>query len=457
MKRQKCLRPCLIALLFALDITFAASQSVSLLTSGPMLGYVEHREALIWLEVSRDVTDIEIRYKPVASEEYQYTRYAGTLGRRYNPVKIALEELNMDTEYEYDIWLNGHKTDTSYTFRTKELWEWRTDAPDFSFLFGSCFYVNDSLYDRPGRPYGTDPSIFEYMADIPTDFMIWGGDNLYLREADYSSPSGIRYRYSYHFSLPQLKRLRATRANYAIWDDHDYGPNNSNAAFELKDVALQVFSDYWGNKSFGEPDNPGAYTKFQWSDAEFFLLDNRYYRDDNAVMDSVGGQPNPAKRHLGREQMNWLKNSLASSVSLFKIIVVGGQVLNPLNQHESFRRYTREYQELMNFIQESRINGVLFLTGDRHFTELQRWKPDKGYPLYDLTCSPVTSGYYDISKSTEWVNPGRVEGSLYMKHNFARISVTGPRNERRLLIEILDHRGNKVWEYAIHQKEIRFE
>ena len=32
------------------------------LISGPMLGYIEHREALVWLEVSKATIKVEIRY-----------------------------------------------------------------------------------------------------------------------------------------------------------------------------------------------------------------------------------------------------------------------------------------------------------------------------------------------------------------------------------------------------------
>ncbi|PSR06121.1 MAG: hypothetical protein BRD49_02140, partial [Bacteroidetes bacterium SW_10_40_5] len=41
------------------------------LSAGPMLGYTEHREVLIWLEVNQDVNDVAIRYWPEENFEHK--------------------------------------------------------------------------------------------------------------------------------------------------------------------------------------------------------------------------------------------------------------------------------------------------------------------------------------------------------------------------------------------------
>ena len=424
------------------------------LISGPMLGYIEHREALIWCEVPTATESFAIKYrvkgKPDTEKEAHNIQMGGS---NYATVKVILEELDMDTNYEYDIYLNGEKVDPSVptAFKTKRLWEWREPAPDFSFLIGSCYYLNDPKYDRPGTPYGKNPKILETMGNMPTDFMIWGGDNVYLREADYSSASGMAYRYSFNFRLPQMQKLRATRANYAIWDDHDYGPNDSDGRFELKEASLDLFKNYWGNKTFGESDNEGTYHKFKWSDCDFLCMDDRFYRAANSLPDSIGGKPNPSKVFYGRKQLDWLKNNLISSSATFKFIVTGGQMLNPLADKECFYFYPVEYQELMNFIVENNISGVIFLTGDRHFSELIKWQPTGFYPLYDFTCSAVTSGV----ARPENPNPRRVVGSLLAENNFGKIAVSGGKGDRKVTLETYDIEGKKRWNFSISEKELK--
>ncbi|MBL7814495.1 MAG: alkaline phosphatase family protein [Saprospiraceae bacterium] len=428
------------------------------LISGPMLGYIEHREVQIWLEVAQSVQSVDIVYHAAGSTKMMKAHVEKErLGRVYNPVKLTLEGLEMNTVYNYQILLDGEKQSSTFpfTFRTKKLWEWREDAPNFTFLLGSCFYLNDPAYDRPGKPYGQDPRILETMGNMPTDFMLWLGDNLYLREADFSSASGIAYRYSTNFRHPAMQKLRGTRANYAIWDDHDYGPNDSDGKFELKEVSLAHFKRYWANKTFGEADNAGAYHKFKWSDCDFFCMDDRFYRSANTLPDSLGGKPNPNKQFYGKKQLDWLKNGLISSEASFKFIVTGGQVLNPLSDRECFMFYPSEWSELMSFIVENKIEGVVFLSGDQHYSEMikRQIAPDF-YPFYDFTCSPVTSGVKDINKTKAFNNPLRVEGSLLIANNFGKISVSGKKGERKLTFETFDIDGKNRWQFTLNQKDL---
>ncbi len=424
------------------------------LISGPMLGYIEHREALIWLEAPSGVESVALKYRIKGKPETEKDAFNMQMsGSKYPTVKFVLEELDMNTEYEYDIYLNEQKIDPSVptTFKTKKLWEWRETAPDFSFLLGSCYYINDPQYDRPGKPYGKDPKILTTMGNMPTDFMLWMGDNVYLREADYSSASGMAYRYSFNFRLPEMQKLRASRANYAIWDDHDYGPNDSDGRFELKEASLDLFKSYWGNKTFGEPDNAGTYHKFKQSDCDFYCMDDRFYRSANSLPDSVNGKPNPSKVFYGKKQLDWLKNNLISSSSTFKFVVTGGQMLNPLADKECFYFYPVEFQELTNFIIENNISGVIFLTGDRHFSELIKWQPTGFYPLYDFTCSSVTAG---VSKP-ESVNARRVVGSLLVENNFGKIAVSGAKGDRKVTLATYDIDGKQRWNFTISEKDLK--
>jgi alkaline phosphatase D len=248
-----------------------------------------------------------------------------------------------------------------------------------------------------------------------------------------------------------MQALLASRPNFATWDDHDYGPNDANASFELKDVALEAFKDFWGNKTYGEADNPGVYSKFTWSDCEFFLLDDRYYRADDELNDTSS-----EKHFLGGKQMEWLKNGLLYSPSTFKFVCFGSQVLNPLNDYESFRFYRKEYEELMNTIREYKIPGVIFLSGDRHFSEIIKLQPDGMYPLFDITSSAFTSGSGDwFSKSKEANNPNRVVPTAVQEQNFIRISVTGPRNNRQAAVHAITVDNKVAWEYIIRQTDLK--
>ena len=94
--------------------------------------------------------------------------------------------------------------DYKMEFQAQELWKWRTNPPDVSFVIGSCSYVNEPQFDRPGEPYGSNFEIFNSINMKSPDFMLWLGDNTYLRESDWNSRTGFIKRYSHTRALSEL-------------------------------------------------------------------------------------------------------------------------------------------------------------------------------------------------------------------------------------------------------------
>jgi alkaline phosphatase D len=443
-----------VSFLFLLLWILPATAQQKTLVAGPMAGSVELRDVIIWLEAAPSVKQAAIRYyekgKPAAARTERFT---GELGKRYNPVKIQLVNLDPGTAYEYEVLLDGKAVKRS-AFATKTLWQNRRPAPDFTFLTGSCAYFNEPAYDRPGKPYGNDSSIFETMAAMPADFMMWLGDNWYTRDADYHSVPGLQYRAHRDRSLPVLQRFLQAMPHYAVWDDHDYGPNNSNKSYIFREQSREVFSQYWPNPSFGE-ESKGIYTRYSFSDVDFFLLDGRYWSSAGELPDSVNGQPNPAKKMYGDQQMEWLKNALLTSNASFKIIVTGSQALNPISIYDSFHHFPVEYHDFMNFLEQNHIPGILFLTGDRHHSEVVKLPRKNNYPLYDITSSPLTSGVGGVLLGNEKDNPYRVPGTLVVTQNFAQISVSGPKGGRVLKLEFMDKGKQVLGRFEVNQQELR--
>lgn len=428
------------------------------LIAGPMLGYIEHREALVWIEVDRQVKKAGIEYYPVGAKQIEGSIYIDLSdGQTPTTLQFRLPELSINTTYQYDVFIDGTKQTFAYPtqFTTRQLWEYRTDAPDIAFLFGSCNYINDSLYDRPGEPYGQGTQIFATMAQQKANFMLWLGDNTYYRPADYSSASGMAYRNRHTRSLPEMQPILAAMGHYAIWDDHDFGANDADKTNDLKQESLSLFKQYWGNKTYGEAGNAGVYSKFQLADAEFYLLDDRYHRSPNATTNKS------EKEFLGKRQLQWLKESLlASNKNLnFRFIAVGNQVLNPANKFECYREYQAEWQDLIDFIVKNRIEGVVFLTGDRHLTEINQYQPDKGfYTLYDVTSSPLTSrAFSNIADFDEYNNPARVDSTLLTEQNFIKATITGSflNNNRTLTFTAIDATGKVRWTKSFHEDDLK--
>ncbi len=422
------------------------------LRSGPMLGYSELSETVVWLQTRRPCR-AQVRFwkqgKPESarlSDTIQTARESDLIAR------FKLTELEFGTKYDYEVYLEGLRVALPYTatFQTQPMWRHRTDPPAFKVAIGSCSYVNDAPYDRPGPPYGQGMEIFTTIAGQKPDLMIWLGDNLYYREADWVSESGMRYRNAANRELREMQALLASTHHYAIWDDHDYGSNDSDRTFRLRDVSLQIFKDYWGNPAYGTMDTPGVFGRFEWSDVEFFLLDDRYHRSPNRWPEG------PDKVMFGAAQMRWLLESLRSSNATFKIIAGGNQMLNPQVDFEGFGKIPHEQKQLFDFIREQKITGVVFLSGDRHHTELIKRQEPGLYALYDFTSSPLTSGGGRLA--AEENNPARVPGTWVTDgiRNFGLLEVSGTANDRRLLLRTLDLKGKEHWRFEIKAADLGF-
>jgi alkaline phosphatase D len=448
---------CLLGLAL-LPLTLAAQGELLI---GPMLGYQTHREVAITL-TTRDAAEVRLDYwisdRPETRRSLTHVDpWVSPAGGQ--PQQFVLPVLEMGATYDYAIIIDGEPAERAYplTFRTQDQWEWRGPPPAFSFLFGSCAYINDPPYDRPGRPYGAGTTIFRHMADSGAEFMIWAGDNLYLRESDWSSASGIWYRFQKDFSHPDLQPLFARMPHYATWDDHDFGPNNSNRAYELKHVTLAAFTTHFANRTWGEPDNPGVYGKFQYGDAAFFLLDNRYHRDES----EIDQDRHADKSMYGRRQVEWLLNNLAAMHegnnrrhSPIRFIVTGGQFTSDRTYPgaEGNHRYARERAEILDFIRHHRIPGVIFLSGDVHYTELVRRDDLLDYPLYELTSSPLAAGAHSRPLGDD---PYRIAGTAVQTQNYCRIALSGPADDRVVTITCHGADGALLWTHAIRVNDLQ--
>jgi alkaline phosphatase D len=431
-----------------LSFSFGFSQN-NLLQSGPMVGYCEMKEAVIWLQAKENAS-VKIEYfamdnpaKVFSSDTYNSSKENGFT------YHIIVDKLEPGKKYKYTVFINNKKVVLPYetSFSSKKLWQWREDAPDFTVAIGSCNYINEPELDRPGKGYGSGYPIFESINSKNPDIMIWGGDNIYLREADWDSKTGILHRYTHSRSIKEMQPLLAKTQNFAIWDDHDFGPNDSDRSFYNKNLTLEAFKDFWANKSYGmNPEqNEGNYSTFNWGDAQFFLLDDRFFKSPN---DRKTGE----RTILGNEQFEWLIDALSSSNASFKIIYIGGQVITTAARFENYATYPEEKEKLLKEIEANKIKGVLFLSGDRHFTELSKLERNGNYPLYDWTVSPLTSGIAESYKQDK--NTNQVEGSLFTVNNFGTILFSGNAANRQMKLSLFDKEGAALWNKVILKKEL---
>lgn len=409
------------------------------LIGSPMLGPTELRSARIWALAPGPDVGYQVVYGK-QGDAPKDTMNVQSDGNRFNAIHAEIPHLEPGTSYwAYFVSENQAVSDTLF-FQTQVLWDFRMDPPPFKLMTGSCAFINEEAYDRPGKPYGGDYAIFETMAAEEADLMLWLGDNIYLREVDFGSPSGYAHRYKHVRTLPEIQNLLAACPHLAIWDDHDFGPNDCDGSWVHKDWAQQAFESFWYNPSYGLPGHAGGITtQYRFGDVDLFLLDNRYHRVNHDVKTDV-------PQILGKEQMDWLIASLKRSKAPFKLVAIGGQMLSDAAIYENFAQFPEERKELLDRIAAENIKGVIFLTGDRHNSEMTSLQLPNGHWVHDITCSPLTSTSYDHSEEP---NTLRVSGSMVGVRNYTTLEFSGPRKDRVMRVVMHDKAGGILWEQTL--------
>jgi alkaline phosphatase D len=429
------------------DAAAEDSRPGSVTTPRAVVGYTTETEVAMLVQTDAPET-VRVRYWPEGKPaESQTTRGRRTRKSRNHVAHFRIPGLTPGTRYRYAIDGSRGTVDHDWqVFRALPLMSYGAGPYDFVAALGSCAYTSDPEED-PSESYGAEQVIFERIADQKPDLMLWLGDNVYFRSRDDAAASRLGVRYTRSRSIREVQRLLGGTHNYATWDDHDFGPNDSDWTYPFKGEALHMFRRFWRNPGYGLPELPGVFTRFRVSDVEFFLVDGRYHRTPWRAPDG------PGKRMLGEVQTRWLLDALTGSTAQFKVVVSGSQMMNNMVKWEGWAKYDSERQAFLTELQRRGVEGVMFLSGDRHHTELIRKQRSGFYPLYDFTSSPLTSGAHDASGEAN--NAQRVDGTLVTdKRNFGLLRFVGPKGERKVVLETRGVDGEVIWTREIRAAEL---
>ena len=339
---------------------------------------------------------------------------------------ISILNLASSTTYDYRVLLDGViqqgsvsklKTLPAIGFPSK-----------IKFAFGS-----DILEDQ--KPF----DVFYQVGLHNPDLMLFLGDNMYLDQPEQLIPgfeSNFWIKYKGNRDAAYQAFANHTPI-FAIWDNHDYGGTDPDKYYEYKTQSRAAFGKYWPNPTYVEQD-ASIYYKFRAGDAEFFALDNRWNMVHGVTM-------------LGAAQLTWLKNSLLSSTAKFKFI------LSPVTfsdfataGYDTWRGFPAERTDIVNFITQTNIKNVVFLTGDQHWT---------GVFLLDYPVNQISQnvrGFYEFMPSPLSASPIPAVESADLQilfkdnltyHYYGVVTVDSTRIPAQAYFEI--YRGNNELLYSI--------
>jgi alkaline phosphatase D len=259
---------------------------------------------------------------------------------------------------------------------------------NFVLAFGSC--NNQEL----------ENTLWNEVEKHKPDVWVWGGDIIY---SDTNDMSVLQKNYQIQKQIPGYKHLVSTTDVIGTWDDHDYGINDGGKEYPKKAESQQLFLDFLDvPKNDKRRNQEGIYSDKDYTIGEhklkIIILDTRYFRTELSIDSDTDNRFKPNEHNngsmLGEQQWQWLDDLLHSSEADFNIIISSIQFLSSEHGFEKWGNMPNEVNRMEQLISSSKAKNVVFLSGDRHISEISSKQIDSmNYPLIDFTSSGLTHSY----------------------------------------------------------------
>ena len=343
----------------------------------------------------------------VTPSAIEVTTYSNS---KYKLVTVEFEDLSLQIEYQLVAIDSKEKEIDRRFFKTLDL-----NKPQARVALISCYF--DGLHDE---------RIWQSLFAQSPDVIVSLGDAVYVDGTIKNIIGGqpvkekdIWRRYCQARQRLYLYKSPRLIPTWAVWDDHDYGQNNEDKNFPLKEFSSKVFSRFFFQNA-RDPylvNGPGLSKLYHAFGQQFCLLDGRSFREKKK-----DGGTSP----LGQEQEAWLFSQL-EKYSSPAWLLLGTQWFGIHGTGESFENYDECFKVFINRLKDTGAK-VLFGSGDVHYSEvMQIPKEYLGYETIEVTSSSMHS-----LKSKPRANPRRLEGCSTSTHNYVLLDLDLGRDSHSL-------------------------
>lgn len=220
--------------------------------------------------------------------------------------------------------------------------------------------------------------------ELEVDAFLMLGDTIYADGA--KTLDDYRQKWREGLARRPYRLLRGSAALISTWDDHEIVNDASADALEQAQItaAREATFEYspW-RAAVGTQERLWRSIRYGRT-AELFVLDCRSERN------------HARGEYLSREQLDWLKDGLAKSPATFKLILNSVPIsayegaFFQLTRRDRWEGFPAQREELLRFIDETPIEGVLWLTGDFHMGVAGRVSPSgPGATQVEIAAGPA--------------------------------------------------------------------
>ena len=265
-------------------------------------------------------------------------------------VTFPIDSLETGTHYRYAVEVEGAlDTLKAGTFRTP------LEGPfPFRIIVGGCSIT------------GSDRPVFDVIRRQDPLFFLHVGD-FHYENLDGEDPEAYRQAYRDVLASPAQSALyRSTPIAY-MWDDHDYGPNNSDRFSPGQASAREAYRTMTPHYPLAAGlGNVPIFQSFSIGRLHFILTDLRSSRRPHSRFSRVPTM-------MGERQKDWFKQEILFAKEAGEVIVWVSSVpwiyrANP--RSDSWGGYAEEREEIADFLKENEVENIFILAGDAHMVAM---------------------------------------------------------------------------------------
>lgn len=235
----------------------------------------------------------------------------------------------------------------------------------------------------------------------------------------------------------QSQFFRSVASTY-VWDDHDFGGNDSNRTAASNPAANQVYREIVPHYPLGSGGSTGIYQSWQVGRVLYVATDSRSFRDPNTDPQS------PAKTLLGTAQKTWFENLLTTARDSGAEALVWQSSSRWIGGSDTWSSFEHERDEMVQMFGDTGwLDRMLFMTADEHALSICSgpYNPYGNFPMVML--ASMDSSY--VGNSTAIYDVGQSAG----RQRYGTMRVTD--NGHTISLTTTGYINGQVWKtYSKH-------
>ncbi|SEA25597.1 alkaline phosphatase D [Thalassobacillus cyri] len=309
-------------------------------------------------------------------------------------IHAEVENLQADTVYFYRFKVGN---DFSPVGKTKTLPASGAPTASLTFAFASCQQYEHGYYTAYKHMAKEDLDLVFHLGDYiyeygPNEYVAKTGNVRTHKGPEIKTLDDYRNRHAQYRSDKDLQSAHAAFPWVVTWDDHEVENNYADTIPEKgqsveefvqrRIAAYQAYYEHMPLRKSSMPHGPDMqlYRNFSYGDlADFYVLDTRQYRSDQANGDKSSPQTeeslDPSRTLLGDKQEQWLLDNMNQSNTHWNVLAqqiffakrnYGPSPEEPRYSMDGWDGYIPARKRIIDFANIENMDNLIVLTGDVH-------------------------------------------------------------------------------------------